>query len=477
MTDRVNRIGRVKARILGLLARMPLATTAELVVEGSLGDRSARRALAELERAGWVGWVNMGDREVSRSVRRWRLKSAAASWFGRVGNGVCGLRSLDAVAARIGHLDLFYRAGVALDPGLENGCREFYWLGVGSWDAAVAYGEGPERRWLGLVWLGPGHNRESVDRRIRLAAGDWGLRPGLVGFVVYDDWQEQLARETLLSGEVPYPWVFGRVGSGWESADGLWGEGDRQPDFGISPVAGRQLFLDDWECRWPGHLWRVLEVVEQWSGLSFRQLWGMLSDFSRQHLRQLVDDGLARGLLTRDSGAYYLSGRGCDLAWLRDGVDQVRVAGRSARLGNSALVRRHDQGVAEVVLGFMGLGCPVAAGWRGVDYGGWEGRLSPDAVVWLNESPAGAGWHYLEYERRATTRGRIQSKLRPYRGVWRRDRWPALWVVDRDRAEDYLQEEAGDLGLRVLTSTSERLQESGVGGNCWMYGGRFCSLR
>ena len=60
-------------------------------------------------------------------------------------------------------------------------------------------------------------------------------------------------------------------------------------------------------------------------------------------------------------------------------------------------------------------GFPVAGGWRGDDYSGGRDAIAPDALIDMGEgSSGGAGWYYLEYERRADSARGVANKMRGY---------------------------------------------------------------
>lgn len=464
------RLGQVQAEVLYRLWQMPLATPVQIAAEGQVSERSVFQALGLLESRGLAGYVVMGY--AKRSARRWYLKPGALS-ITRWGAGFFHQPDgLDTLAARIGHLDAFYEAGASLDPWpAELPDREFLWLDRMRWDAAVIYRRRGMETWSGLVWVGPGHDRGRLERMARAAGGDESLRPGLVAFLAADEWQEELARVVLERNPVSYPWLVCHIGDGWGEASPAWGD-----SVGLPEVDAIELFVGEWQCPWQGRLARVMEVVERWPGLSLSQMKCLLSGSSVSHLRNLISDGLARDYLARDFDAHYLTESGCALAALRDGVDGAQVAGRAAAAGHSRLIRQHDQGVVDLALLFQDLGCPVVPGWRGMDDSGPQGKLVPDAVVRLNEGPAGPGWHYLEYERRAASPLAVQQKLRSYAGDWRRDQRPVLFVVDEERAERHFQEAAAALGVKLVSSTWERLRDGGVGGDSWLYGDQSCRL-
>ena len=98
-------------------------------------------------------------------------------------------------------------------------------------------------------------------------------------------------------------------------------------------------------------------------------------------------------------------------------------------------------------------------------------------MLLLNESPFGAGWNYVEYERTARRRARAERKLHGYLADNRQDDFPVLFVLWDDEAERIFQllgyENAGrPYPARMLTTTIERLARCGVlGEGCWSWCG------
>ena len=84
---------------------------------------------------------------------------------------------------------------------------------------------------------------------------------------------------------------------------------------------------------------------------------------------------------------------------------------------------------------FQAQGGDIAAGWRAVDDAGPAGKLDPDAVVYLRSGPYGPGWHYFEYERRATSSKAIAHKLRSTLMKERSNDWPMIFVVSSSNIE------------------------------------------
>ena len=100
-----------------------------------------------------------------------------------------------------------------------------------------------------------------------------------------------------------------------------------------------------------------------------------------------------------------------------------------------------------------------AAGWRCREYMGGE-AIAPDGLVYLEHSPYGPGWHYLEYERSVRGRGRLERKMRGYASPRRMNDWPVLLVVWDKKAEAVFQQVGEQAGIPMLTSTVERIKNT-----------------
>ena len=127
----------------------------------------------------------------------------------------------------------------------------------------------------------------------------------------------------------------------------------------------------------------------------------------------------------------------------------------------------------ELVGEFAAAGVAGAAGWRCWEHMGGAGGIAPDGLVYVEHSPYGPGWHYLEYERSARGRSRAERKMQGYAAPLRMNDWPVLMVVWDRKAEIVFQKVGKKSGVRMLTSTVERITKHKVVGDprCWsMYG-------
>ena len=138
----------------------------------------------------------------------------------------------------------------------------------------------------------------------------------------------------------------------------------------------------------------------------------------------------------------------------------------------------HEYGVISLATQFAAAGCPVANGWRAWEDMGERGAIAPDAMVYLRYSPFGPGWHYIEYERSKKAANQIAKKLKGFDSPVRQNRWPVLMVCADDRAERNVHDWAIQKGVRIATTTVQRLKKYPAVGNmeCWNYLGRSARL-
>ena len=108
-------------------------------------------------------------------------------------------------------------------------------------------------------------------------------------------------------------------------------------------------------------------------------------------------------------------------------------------------------------------------GWRDWETMGADGGIDPDAMALLRDSPYGPGWHYVEYERSASSPSRIRKKLHGYDSPMRPNSWPVLVALSTGKAEVHCHEVGGEMKVSMLTTTFPRLRKHGAVGTqeCW----------
>ena len=184
----------------------------------------------------------------------------------------------------------------------------------------------------------------------------------------------------------------------------------------------------------------------------------------------LRDAGITDTIRSQGRLRYGLNGRGIDIICRRDGVPFKKDQVLSEVLERGAGIRRHQDGLMDLMGQFMLAGLETAAGWRSWEHMGRKGAIKPDGIVYLPSGPYGPGWNYVEYERRAQGRRRIETKLRGYLSQARQDRFPVMVVCVDENAERYFHQVGREgNGLELVTGTEERLEKYGSVGTvqCW----------
>ena len=480
-------VSRGAVNLAWLLAELPLASAGDLAGIMGAGRPGLYRVLWELNEAGLADAVHLGWN--SNRVARWYLTDDALGAMGRVGLTWHdeGLRCL--LLDRFPSLEWFYR--VVGEIGGLGRLQQFLWLDGLSIDAACRFDGG----WVGLWWCGMLQTEKVIGdrlsslvhdlRKLPSTAGDpW---PGMMCFVVNDRWQKELvvrvcrkmgfegslalwcvsdgSRWGVTEAGASRNWIYQPVG---EVLEGGWSWADR--------VAALP-----WSQRRGVALARVLDAVAQWPGGDIdlvRMMIGENRKFRTANwgLRILRNMGLVERIYDSGGYRYFLSAKGIDRLRRRDRVQFSEYGGRALADSFAKAPERslHEVGVLDLMARFMEAKNSVASGWRCSEHGASGGGVDPDAVVYLDRSPFGPGWHYVEYERSARGRHKVERKLVSYYSKRRRDNWPVLFVCWNQEAEGVFQDVAEEHGVRLLTSTIERVKEHGPVGNvhCWSYLGR-----
>ena len=464
--------------VLKALMQMPLASARDLATGGGREAAGIYRSLWELVGENLVCLERMGWSR--RAQERWwvseealrRLWEYSTGW--NTEHGRCRLLEM------LPRVEWFYR--VVGDIRGVGRIREFQWIEGMALDAAARFDFG----WVGLFWSGLWESERHLIWRLEHLADDLALIsaskeqpwPGLLCFVVTDQWQRELVYRAVQLYR-----LTDRVGI-WCVADGsVSGVQDIQPSRGwiwTSVLEGNDgnwpfeqrladSFSGQTDCRVMG---TALSVVAEWPGV-----WAQTASFLGQEgnwrlsrsLKWLEQDKV----ISKQGNRYRPTNRGVWYLSRRDGVRFNESVVRSGQLGKGAdRIQRHEDGVMRLMGEFALAKCPVAAGWRSWEHLGSSGGIAPDGMVYLSESPFGPGWCYVEYERSARRRARIAKKLRGYGSERRQDRFPLLLVCWDDQAEQLFSEEAGS--LPVLTTTMARLKQFGATKNihCWSMSGR-----
>ena len=374
----------------------------------------------------------------------------------------------------------------------------FNWYQRFAWDAAARFENGFVLFfWSGLL------QRERHIRNVFLNLGPDLLEvaapgpnpwPGLLCFVVHDQWQEVLVRRVakgfgfenqimfyLQSGELLSPAdspVESRGGIEVPEIDARLGNWSWEARVASSP----------WSGELPHHFYRQLTLTAEWprANIDFARTAVGEKPESRnvQKSRKVMRKGNKPFLdARRDRGVYRdtITTRSFHLLAANDRVASNRIPAAlqgPAGTGNSPV---HDDGVMALMREFLSAGLVAANGWRS-----WErwsgGGIEPDGMVRLTRSPFGPGWHYVEYERAARYPARAGRKLGSYLSDRRQDNYPVLFVLWNDTAETAFQTIGQENGgrsypARLLTTTLERLARCGALGNgCWSWYGQPVSI-
>ena len=229
-------------------------------------------------------------------------------------------------------------------------------------------------------------------------------------------------------------------------------------------------------------LWPLLACLAQWPGMKMAMARNALGEGGGgrkgdKTLAWLMQAGFVDRRKAKTKGPLRLGCSNRAMAYLcrHDGVAFGGPATRSLEqvLGDSARIRDHEDGVMDLVAQFMLAGSETAVGSRSWEHLGNEGGIKPDAMARLETSAYGATWYYIEYERSARDRSKIDGKLRGYTASRRRDQFPVLFVCYDEQAEQTFIAAGQDAGSPpMLTTTIERLEKYGaLGEQCWrVYG-------
>ena len=473
-------------RLLNLLVELPLATVRDLTPLSDVSSALLYRRLGELRDHGLVDSVSLGW--YSSLASRWFLTDQALFALGRLGSTwheeVTRCRLLE----RLPSLEWFYQ--VVSEINDLGTFQSFQWLDKVSVDAVVRYQHG----WVALFWSGSFQSEEWIAARMEHLAPDlrelsvsWELPwPSLLVFVTSDQWQRELvyraARRHDLQDQVAV-WCARdgtRAGSWNARASRGWVQ---------QPIYFRSTGGWSWEQRLEDSIWtekrgalvgRVFDVISQWPGAPLEMVRqdldeGLTGRTGQNACKVLYDGGFIDRLWDAGRYRYMTTSRGVDRIARRDRVHYADCTDRVDSLSwvSQVGLRAHEDGIMSLMGQFLARGLPVAAGWRSWEHLGRSGGIAPDGLVFLERSPYGPTWAYLEYERTARGEARVQRKLRSYGSVRRGDHWPVLLVCWDESAESNFQQVGLRTFIPMLTTTIDRLEEHGPLDNlrCWsIYG-------
>ncbi len=480
-------LGEGDLRVVRAVLELPLASAGDIA---ALQRRSASGVHARLRALGDKG---LGDvrlvESVSLGCSRRRVDRYFLTGHGQEEMGLSGVTwhqpgTLARLLERLTSVEWLYPAAAAIRDLGEF--RDFQWVDGVSFDAAVRYEQG----WVVLFWAGLlrservfGERLEKLgDDLLTLAAGAGLPRPGLVCVVAGDRWQVELVlRVARRYGMEDWMRVWCAVDDAWHGAESTltsWGWVQQTAYL-------RTMTRSAWNKRVRTSPWsqdggqdaaRVLRAAAEWSGMPVA--------LARHVLREKPSGTRAKNcckgltdlrLLDRweDRGGYRYRPSPSGMKLLA-GLDRVSETDARRRIQLDRWEKRdgfqvHEYGLLELVEDLAGAGLTVAAGWRDWENLGEGGGIAPDALVFLEVSPFGSTWAYIEYERSATAPSAVARKLHGFDSPLRSDDWPVLVVCRTDRAERNFQQIGRERGVRMLTTTIPRFRRHGAVGNrdCW----------
>lgn len=367
----------------------------------------------------------------------------------------------------------------------------FQWLIEAGLDAISSH----ERGWGGLMWSGRGETDLHFQRRLEalplrlaeLAITPEIPKPAVIIVVAQDAWQQELVTQAARRAFFPPELLQIRC-----LDDGDWaGAGIFFQSQGEvrQPIRGRDLGGWTWVARLEqsiyartGHEIKVVELLAEFGELSANQLKagfkeGETGRTTQRALNSLHRDGIIQRRQVGRVNLHRLTNRAVEQLRLRDGLGGRHREENSGQIPGRLI--RHETGLKDFLLPLLGEGIKVAFGTRSwEDMGEEGGGISPDAIIRLNNSPFGAGWHYMEYELTAQDDQQVSDKLNGVASPLRRDDFPLMVVCANEQAERNFHAAGQRLGIRMITTTLARLRNHGALGNnlCWSHYGAMIQI-
>ena len=379
----------------------------------------------------------------------------------------------------------FYRAVGLLSRELGP-LTGFQWLIDAGLDAISSHEQG----WAGLMWSGTretdlhfqGRLEALPQRLVELATNPEIPRPAVIWVVAQDAWQTELVTQAARRAFFPPELLRIRCldDEDWAGAEIFF---QSQGEV-WQPIRSRDLGGWTWESRlkqsiyaMTGHEISVVELLAEFGELSANQIKAALKEgengrTTQRALTALLKDNIIE---RRKVGRVYLhrlTNRAVEQLRLRDGLGG-RHRGENSGQTPGRLIR-HETGLKDFLVSLSGEGFKVALGTRSwEDMGKEGGGINPDAIIRLNNSPFGEGWHYMEYELTAQELGQVRDKLIGFASPLRRDDFPLMLVCAHEQAERIFHAVGQRLGIRMITTTLARLRDHGALGNdqCWSHYG------
>ena len=473
-------------QLVPTLLQLPLASARDIAAVVHRRVDGLYRRLRELRDYGFVNAVKVGSSH--GPVERWWVVEKGMRTMGFTQDtwhddwGLCRLLE------RLPLVGPFYQAAGSVE---SMGQMEiFQWHTDLCFDASIKY----ERGWMTLFWSGLLEREKSIFARLqdmgttlmKYGRGDPFTWPGLICFVVTDQWQRELVYRAAWKAGLLHSVATWCIADG--SRDGNWDPVDSR-GYVYQEVLARDLGGWPWDDRLASSIWAVqsdsslidgaLNTVVEWPG-AYPKTVGLATGVTDVKRVQRVLSSLTKRKSvdrhTHGAGYRYVTNpKGFHDLARRDGVGNSGSALEKHLppwLKTSGS-QRHDDNVLSLVCRFMEAGLPVAAGWRSWEKPGGNRGIAPDGMVLLARGPYGPGWAYIEYERTARGRKGAIKKLLGYGSSFRQDNLPVLFVVRNDTTEENFHEQGLALNIRLITTTEDRLSQYGAlgGYETWsMYG-------
>ena len=364
--------------------------------------------------------------------------------------------------------------------------RDLQWRFDSAVDATVRFNDG----WIAFKWSGIWQSQRLLTdqlNQLNKNLSAWrpgGNRPwpGRICFIVPDAWQAELVRRVVDTfGLREHCLIY--------NADSQQTEGDY--DLSQSRSRPPPPEMERWNRR-PNRLDRIMRCLmeredakplirclatsEQWPG-AFRSVLKDLTRLNGKAMTTSLNTLAESDLMWQvEHGGYAVANLWLSIAAERDRVWSGRPRQMVGKEKVEALyagrIAKHEIGMMKLVGWFAAVGCPVAPGWRFRDVMGDTGQIAPDAMVYIENSPFGPTWFYLEYELSAKTPSKVTGKWRGYCSHLRSDDFPVLVACRRQALPHFVRETAG---MRALIAPVEDIRKKNVigdSGTVWLQDGQ-----
>ena len=193
----------------------------------------------------------------------------------------------------------------------------------------------------------------------------------------------------------------------------------------------------------------------------------------------------------------WMDGLGRRLGAWRDRVSPNLAHGRLAFLTSEdpkhveqrRRLLKHEDGVNELALAFKAAGIPCFVGWRETvtlsvptelqEMFGWPRnvQIAPDLIVLAGGGTFGNAWHFVEFERTASSRKAVIRKLRGYYvAAWNKLPIPLLMVCETQRAAETFVEYSAGIAMLITTLKDAVIGPLAGDSTVWRFNGEPASI-